>query len=169
MPKQNHDLGRRLHLQIQEKYCPGLIAFLDRVPNGEVNAFIRNVLLHWFEVHEGRGDLEQAIEKMLLFGTLRIAREHLDVENNMVDTYFERISPTSRPQPFSVQSTSPITTPAQATQHSPNPPSSEPAVSSFVRPVALENTRATTRNEVISSVEKDAILFDPDDLLNGSL
>lgn len=164
-PKEGH---RRIHLQIQERQCPGLIGYLDRIPEGEVNAFIRNVLVHWFEVHEAQGNLDHAISKILLYDALRIAREHLDAGSDIVGTY-TNVNVLNDPH---------LKSPASPAQNASEPPKITHKTPNIVPPSFIslaplrtpipDGAASSTQAKVTVDTEPDAFLFDPDDLLNGN-
>jgi hypothetical protein len=159
---------RRIHLQVQERQCPGLIRYLDRIPEGEVNAFIRNVLVHWFEVHEAQGNLDQAVSKILLYDALRIAREHLDAGSDIVGTY-AKLNVLNDPQLKGSALPAPnASKPPKTTHQSPN--IAPPSVTSLApsRTPIPESEISGSQAKVTTDTEPDAFLFDPDDLLNGT-
>jgi hypothetical protein len=53
---------RRLHIQIKEADCPGLLGFLRTLPYGAEAPLIRAVLQQWFQAHAQAGTLDAALD-----------------------------------------------------------------------------------------------------------
>lgn len=87
MAKSNLSTQRRINLVIQERHNPGLLELLERVPDGDVNGFIRNVLLHWFDVHDMRGDIDEAVKRTLLYDKLRSMQWGVDCSRDLIRKY----------------------------------------------------------------------------------
>lgn len=65
MAREKASTKRRIQLMVRESSCPGLIANLSQIPEGDENVFIRAVLTEWFSLNSLSGNSADVARRLV--------------------------------------------------------------------------------------------------------
>lgn len=65
MAREEASTKRRIQLMVRESSCPGLIANLSQIPEGDENVFIRAVLTEWFSLNSLSGNSADVAQRLV--------------------------------------------------------------------------------------------------------